>query len=163
VAILSDHDVSGWRLAMLAKLKLALVAAVLGGLVVVSAQTGSRAAVPVDPLGITPQETQQFKDLIDPATWNMDALVAWLEKLRETRPDPGVIGENSLDLALLVDDDNPNQDIIFALLQDMLATAVGPPAFVDVGIPFFGVPPGFVPPGLSEIPCTVTPSPICGN
>ena len=146
---------------MLAKLKLALVAAVLGGLVVVSAQTGSRAAVPVDPLALTAEETGKFKDLIDPAAWNMDALVAWLEKLRETRPDPGIIGEISLDLAVLVEDDNPNQDIIFALLQDMLATAVGG-AF---GIPFFGVPARFVPPGLSdlsEIPCTVTPSPICG-
>ena len=68
VAIPRGPAVSGWMLSMLAKLKLALVAAVLGGLVVVSAQTGSRAAVPVDPLGITPQETQQFKDLIDPAT-----------------------------------------------------------------------------------------------
>ena len=146
---------------MLAKLKLALGAAVLSGFFVVAADNGALAAVPVDPLGITPQETQQFKDLIDPATWNMDALVAWLEKLRETRPDPGIIGEISLDLALMVEDDNPNQDIIFALLQDMLATAVGR-AF---GIPFFGVPARFVPPGLSdlsEIPCTVTPSPICG-
>ena len=123
---------------MLAKLRLALGAAVLSGFFVVAADNGALAAVPVDPLGITPQETQQFKDLIDPATWNMDALVAWLEKLRETRPDPGAIGDISLDLALMVEDDNPNQDIIFALLQDMLATAVGPPAFVNVGIPFFG-------------------------
>ena len=95
----------------------------------------------------------------------MDGLVAWLEKLRETRPDPGIIGEISLDLALMVEDDNPNQDIIFALLQDMLATAVGPPAFVNVGIPFFGVPARFVPPGLSdlgEIPFTVPPSPLFG-
>ena len=93
----------------------------------------------------------------------MDALVAWLEKLRETRPDPGAIGDISLDLALMVEDDNPNQDIIFALLQDMLATAVGPPAFVNVGIPFFGGLPPAVFQDLSEIPCTVTPSPICGN
>ena len=147
---------------MLAKLKLALVAAVLGGLVVVSAQTGSRAAVPVDPLALTVEETDKFKDLIDPAAWNMDALVAWLEKLRETRPDPGIIGEISLDLALMVEDDNPNQDIIFALLQDMLATAAGPPAFVNFGIPFFGGLPPAVFLSLSEIPCTVTPSPICG-
>ena len=139
---------------MLAKLKLALVAAVLGGLVVVSAQTGSRAAVPVDPLALAAEETGKFKDLIDPATWNMDALVAWLEKLRETRPDPGIIGEISLDLALMVEDDNPNQDIILALLQDMLAPAGG-------GIPSFVR--ELVSDNLSETPCTATPSPICGN
>ena len=83
----------------------------------------------------------------------MDALVAWLEKLRETRPDPGVIGEISLDLALIVEDDNPNQDIILALLQDMLATAAGTQLFV--------VPTNAL--NLSENPCTATPSPICGN
>ena len=141
---------------MLAKLKLALGAAVLSGFLVVAADNGALAAVP---LGITPQDTQQFTDLIDPATWNMDALVAWLETLRETHPLPGVIGEISVDLALLVEDDNPNQDIILALLQDMLAPAGG------------GIPP-FVK-GLlssvraflntSETPCTATPSPICGN
>ncbi len=145
---------------MLAKLKLALVAAVLGGLVVVSAQTGSRAAVPVDPLALTAEETEKFKDLIDPATWDMDALVAWLETLRETHPDPGVIGQISLDLGLLVEDDNPNKDTILAMIQDMLATAAGlapaagPPAVVIVGSPTFGE--------LSESPCTATASPACG-
>ncbi len=146
---------------MWTRLKLALGAAVLSGFFVVAADNGALAAVPVDPLGITPQETQQFKDLIDPATWNMDALVAWLETLRETHPRPGVIGEISIDLALLVEDDNPNQDIILALLQDMLAPAGGPPA--NVGIPFFGGLPPAVFENLSENPCTVTPSPICGN
>ncbi len=135
---------------MLAKLKLALGAAVLGGLVVVSAQTGSRAAVPVDPLALTAEETQQFKDLIDPATWNMDALVAWLEKLRETRLDPGVIGEISLDLALLVEDDNPNKDTILALIQDMLATAAVNPLYV-----------GPDPLNLAENPCQTASSPVC--
>ena len=142
---------------MLAKLRLALVGAVLGGLVVVSPQTGSRAAVPVDPLGITPQETQQFKDLIDPATWNMDTLAAWLETLRETHPDPGVIGEISLDLALLVEDDNPNKGTILAMIQDMLATAAGPAA----GPRGFILPTGAV--NLSENPCTSSASPLCNN
>ncbi len=137
---------------MLAKLKLALVAAVLGGLVVVSAQTGSRAAVPVDPLALTAEDTEKFKGLIDPATWDQDALVAWLEKLRDTHPDPGVIGEISLDLALMVEDDNPYQDIILALLQDMLATAAGTQLFV--------VPTNAL--NLSENPCTTIVSSICG-
>ncbi len=145
---------------MLAKLKLALVAAVLGGLVVVSAQTGSRAAVPVVPLALTAEETEKFKELIDPATGNMDALVAWLETLRETHPDPGVIGQILLDLALLVEDDNPNKDTILAMIQDMLATAAGlplepaaePAAVVIVGVPFVGVPP--------ENPSTDNPSPV---
>ncbi len=139
----------------MAKLRLTLGAAVLSGFFVVAADNGALAAVAVDPLGITAQETQQSKDLIGPATWNMDALVAWLATLRKTRPDPGVIGVLSLDLALMVEDDNPNQDLIFALLQDMLATAVG--------IPFFGGLPPAVFLRLSEIPCTVIPSPICGN
>ncbi|MCZ6607884.1 MAG: hypothetical protein O7A64_09490, partial [Alphaproteobacteria bacterium] len=76
---------------MLAKLKLALGVAVLSGFFVVAADNGALAAVPVDPSGITPQETQQFTDLIDPATWNVDALVAWLETLRENHPEPGVV------------------------------------------------------------------------
>ncbi len=142
---------------MLAKLRLALVGAVLGGLVVVSAQTGSRAAVPVDPLALTAEETGQFKDLIDPATWNMDALAAWLETLLENHPDPGVIGEISLDLALLVEDDNPNKDTILAMIQDMLATAAGPAA----GPRGFILPTGAV--NLSENPCTSSSSPLCNN
>lgn len=142
---------------MLARLKLALCAAVLSGFFVVAADNGALAAVPVDPSGITPQETQQFTDLIDPATWNVDALVAWLETLRENHPDPGVVGEISLDLALLVDDDNPNQAIILALLQDMLATAAGPAA----GPRGFILPTGVV--NLSENPCTSSASPLCNN
>ncbi len=138
---------------MLAKLRLALGAAVLSGFFVVAADNGALAAVPVDPLGITPQETQRAKDLIDSATWNLGALVAWPEKLRETRPDPGVIGEISLDLALLVGDDNPNRDTILALIQDMLATAGG-------NIP------GFVPTdglNLAENACQDAASPTCNN
>lgn len=148
---------------MLAKLKLALGVAVLSGFFVVAADNGALAAVPVGPSEITPQETQQFTDLINPATWNVDALVAWLETLRENHPEPGVVGEIAVGLALLVEDNNPNQAIIFALLQDMLAPAAGPPAFVNVGIPFFGGLPPTVFLNLSENPCTATPSPICGN
>ena len=142
---------------MLAKLKLALVAAVLSGFFVVAADNGSRPAVAGNPLALTAQEIEEFRDLIDPATWNMDALVAWLETLRENHPDPGVVGEISLDLALLVDDDNPNQAIILALLQDMLATAAGPAAG----------PGTFILPGdtssLAENPCTSSSSPACNN
>ena len=144
---------------MLARLKLALGAAVLSGFFVVAADNGALAAVPVDPSGITPQETQQFTDLIDPATWNVDALVAWLETLRENHQNPGDFGEFSVDLALLVEDDNPNQDIILALLQDMLAPAGGGiPPFVKVRLSSV---PAFV--DTSETPCNATPSPICGN
>ena len=139
---------------MWARLKLALGAAVLSGFFVVAADNGALAAVPVGPSGITPQETQQFTDLINPATWNVDALAAWLETLRENHPEPGVVGEIAVDLALLVEDDNPNQDIILALLQDMLAPAGG-------GIPSFVR--ELVSDNLSETPCTATPSPICGN
>ena len=139
---------------MWTRLKLALGAAVLSGFLVVAADNGALAAVP---LGITPQDTQQFTDLIDPATWNLDALVAWLETLRETHPLPGVIGEISLELALLVGDDNPNQDTILALLQDLLATAAGPAAG----------PQGFILPAdtssLSEVPCTSSGSADCVN
>ena len=108
--------------------------------------------MPVDPL-LTAEEAQQFKDLIDPATWDMAVLVDWLETLRESHPDPGVIGEISLDLALLVGDDNPNRDTILALIQDMLATAGG-------NIP------GNVPtdtPNLAENPCQDAASPACNN
>ncbi len=142
---------------MLAKLKLALGVAVLSGFFVVAADNGALAAVPVGPSGITPQETQQFTDLINPATWNVDALVAWLETLRENHPEPGVVGEIAVGLALLVEDNNPNQAIIFALLQDMLAPAAGPAAG----------PQGFILPAdtasLSENPCTSSPSPDCSN
>ncbi len=141
---------------MVAKLKLFMAAAVLGGLFVAPVGNGAAAAVPVDPLGLTATETQQFKDLIDPATFDgtaVTALVAWLEQLREDHPDPGGIGEISVDLALLVEDDNPNKDTILALIQDMLATAAG----TQLGI----VPTNAL--NLSEYPCTDNPSPICGN
>ena len=118
---------------MAAKLKLFVAAVVLSGLIVAPVGNGAAAAVPVDPLGLTAAETQQFKDLIDPATFDgtaVTALVAWLERLREDHPDPGVIGEISVDLALLVEDDHPNKDTILALIQDMLSTAAGNPVYV---------------------------------
>ena len=137
---------------MAAKLKLFIAAAVLSGLFVAPVGNGAAAAVLVDPLGLTAPETQQFKDLIDPATWDMAALVDWLETLRESHPDPSVIGEISLDLALLVEDDNPNKDTILALIQDMLATAADSHYFVPTN-----------PLNLAEYPCTDNPSPICGS
>ncbi len=140
---------------MVAKLKLFIAAAVLGGLFVAQVGNGAAAAVPVDPLGLTATEAQQFKDLIDPATFDgtaVTALVAWLEQLRENHPDPGVIGEISIDLALLVEDDHPNRDTILALIQDMLATAAGTHHL-------------FVGPtnalNLSEYPCTDSASTDC--
>ena len=136
---------------MAAKLKLFIAAAVLGGLFVGPVGTGAAAAVPVDPLGLTAAETQQFKGLIDPATWDMTALVDWLEALRESHPDPGVIGEISLDLALLVEDDNPNRDTILALIQDLLATAAGNRVYVGPTNPS----------NLAENSCQETASPTC--
>ena len=136
-----------------AKLKLFIAAAVLSGLFVVPVGNGAAAAVPVDPLALNAEETQQFKELIDPATFDgtaVTALVAWLELLRENHPDPGVIGEISLDLALLVEDDNPNKDTILALIQDMLATAAGNPLYV-----------GPNPLDLAEYPCQDQRSPPC--
>ena len=140
---------------MVAKLKLFMAAAVLGGLFVAPVGNGAAAAVPVDPLGLTATETQQFKDLIDPATFDgtgVTALVAWLEQLREDHPDPGVIGEISVDLALLVEDDNPNKDTILALIQDMLATAAGSPIYIG--------PSGT---NFAENPCQDASSPVCNN
>ncbi len=136
---------------MAAKLKLFIAAAVLGGLFVAPVGNGAAAAVPVDPLGLTVPETQQFKDLIDPATWDVSALIEWLEALRESHPDPGVIGEISVDLALLVEDDNPNKDTILALIQDMLATAAGNRVYVGPTNTL----------NLSENPCTDSASPDC--
>ena len=139
---------------MFADLKLAIGAAVLGGFFVVAAHTGAPAALPVDPLALNAEETQQFKVLIDPATFDgtaVTALVAWLELLRDNYPDPGVIGEISLDLAVLVEDDHPYKDTILALIQDMLATAAGP----QLGV----VPTNSL--NLGEYPCTDNPSPIC--
>ncbi len=153
LAIPGDPDPSDWRLSMVAKLKLSLVAVVLSGFFVVQVPTGAPAAVPVDPLGLTAAETQEFKDLIDPAAWDMNALVVWLETLRGKYLEPGRIGELSVDLALLVEDENPNKDTILALLQDMLATAAGPRGYIlpaDVS-------------NLSENPCTSSPSPLCNN
>ncbi len=138
---------------MAAKLKLFIAAAVLSGLFVGPVGTGATAAVPVDPLGLTVAETQQFKDLIDPATWDVRPLIEWLEALRETHPDPGVIGELSLDLTLLVEDDNPNRDTILALIQDMLATAAGTRVYVGPINPL----------NLSENPCQDAASPTCNN
>ncbi len=138
---------------MAAKLKLFIAAAVLGGLFVAPVGNGAAAAVPVDPLGLTVPETQQFKDLIDPATWDVRPLIDWLEALRESHPDPGVIGEISLDLALLVEDDNPNRDTILALIQDMLATAAGTRVYVGPINPL----------NLSENPCQDAASPTCNN
>ncbi len=138
---------------MFANLKLAIGAAVLGGFFVVAAHTGAAAAVPVDPLALNAEETQQFKDLIDPATFDgtaVTALVAWLELLRENHPDPGVIGEISLDLALLVEDDHPHKDTILALIQDMLAPAAGTRYFVPTNAL-----------NLSEYPCTDSASTDC--
>ena len=139
---------------MAAKLKLFIAAAVLSGLFVAPVGNGAAAAVPVDPLALNAEETQQFKDLIDPATFDgtaVTALVAWLEQLRENHPDPGVIGEISIDLALLVEDDHPYKDTILALIQDMLATAAGPQLFVVPTDALY----------LGEYPCTDNPSPIC--
>ena len=136
---------------MAAKLKLFITAAVLSGLFVAPVGNGAAAAVLVDPLGLTAPETQQFKDLIDHATWDMAALVDWLETLRESHPDPSVIGEISLDLALLVEDDNPNKDTILALIQDMLATAAGTQSYVGGTNTY----------NLSEYPCDGNPSPTC--
>ena len=132
---------------MAAKLKLFIAAAVLSGLFVAPVGNGAAAAVP------TAAETQQFKDLIDPATFDgtaVTALVAWLELLRENHPDPGVIGEISLDLGLLVEDNHPHKDTILALIQDMLATAAGPQ--------YFGTTTGY---DLSEYPCDAGASPGC--
>ncbi len=138
---------------MAAKLKLFIAAAVLSGLFVGPVGTGATAAVPVDPLGLTVAETQQFKDLIDPATWEMTALIDFLELLREGHPDPGDIGEISLDLALLVEDDNPNKDTILALIQDMLATAAGTRLYVGPTNTL----------NLAENPCTDAASQTCNN
>ncbi len=140
-------------LTMAAKLKLFVAAVVLGGLFVAPVGNGAAAAVPVDPLGLTTAETQQFKDLIDPATWDVRPLIDWLEALRESHPDPGVIGEISLDLALLVEDDNPNRDTILALIQDMLATAAGNPLYVGPTNTL----------NLAENPCQDAASPVCNN
>lgn len=142
-----------WRFSMAAKLKLFIAAVVLSGLFVAPAGNGAAAAVPVDPLGLTAVETQQFKDLIDPATWDMPALIVFLETMRESHLDPGLIGEISLDLALLVEDDNPNRDTILALIQDMLATAAGNRLFV--------VPANAL--NLAENPCQDASSPVCNN
>ncbi len=137
---------------MIAKLKLFIAAAVLSGLFVAPVGNGAVAAVPVDPLMLTATEAQQFKDLIDPATWDVKPLIEWLETLRESHPDPGVIGEISVDLALLVEDDHPNRNTILALIQDMLATAAGTHHL-------------FVGPtnalNLSEYPCTDSASTDC--
>ena len=138
---------------MAAKLKLFVAAVVLSGLFVAPVGNGAAAAVPVDPLGLTAAETQQFKGLIDPATWEMTALIDFLELLREGHPDPGDIGEISLDLALLVEDDNPNKDTILALIQDMLATAAGNQ--------YYFVPTN--PLNLAEYPCQDASSPACNN
>ncbi len=132
---------------MAAKLKLFIAALVLSGLFVASVGNGAAAALP------TAAETQQFKDLIDPATFDgtaVTALVAWLEQLRENYPDPGVIGDISLDLGLLVEDDHPYRDTILALIQDMLATAAGPQYFMPTN--------GLT---LSEYPCTDSASTDC--
>jgi hypothetical protein len=137
---------------MAAKLKRVMAAVVLGGLLIGPVGTGATAAVPVDPLGLTAAETQEFKNLIDPATWDVRPLIEWLEALRDSHPDPGVIGEISLDLALLVEDDNPNKDTILALIQDMLATAAGNRLFV-----------GPNPLNLAENPCQDASSPVCNN
>ncbi len=140
---------------MAAKLKRVMAAVILGGLLVGPVGNGAAAAVPVDPLGLTAAETHQFKDLIDPASFDgtaVTALVAWLELLRENHPDPGVIGEISLDLALLVEDDHPNKDTILALIQDMLATAAVSPLYV-----------GPDPLNLSENSCQSASSPVCNN
>ena len=136
---------------MAAKLKLFIAAVVLSGLFVAPVGNGAAAAVPVDPLGLTVPETQQFKDLIDPATWDVKPLIEWLEALRESHPDPGVIGEISVDLALLVEDDNPNRDTILALIQDMLATAAGTRVYVGPTNTL----------NLAENPCQATASPTC--
>ena len=138
---------------MVAKLKLFIAAAVLGGLFIAPVGNGAAAAVPVDPLGLTAADTQQFKDLIDPATFDgtaVTALVAWLEQLRENHPDPGVIGEISVDLSLLVEDDHPHKDTILALIQDMLAPAAGTGYFVRTNAL-----------NLSEYPCTDSASTDC--
>ncbi len=138
---------------MAAKLKRIMAAVVLGGLLIGPVGTGATAAVPVDPLGLTAAETQEFKGLIDPATWDVAALVVFLETMRERHPDPGDIGELSLDLALLVEDDNPNKDTILALIQDMLATAAGNRLFVVPTNPL----------NLAENPCQDASSPVCNN
>ncbi len=126
---------------------------VLSGLFVAPVGNGAAAAVPVDPLGLTVPETQQFKDLIDPATWDVRELIEWLEALRESHPDPGVIGEISVDLALLVEDDNPNRDTILALIQDMLATAAGTRVYVGPTNTL----------NLSENSCQTAASQTCNN
>jgi hypothetical protein len=138
---------------MAAKLKLFIAAAVLSGLFVAPVGNGAAAAVPVDPLMLTATEAQQFKDLIDPATWDVKPLIEWLETLRESHPDPGVIGEISVDLALLVEDDNPNRDTILALIQDMLATAAGNRVYVGPTNTL----------NLSENSCQDAASPTCNN
>ena len=138
---------------MAAKLKRVMAVVILGGLLVGPVGNGAAAAVPVDPLGLTAAETQQFNDLIDPATFDgtaVTALVAWLELLRENHPDPGVIGEISLDLSLLVEDDHPHKDTILALIQDMLAPAAGTGYFVRTNAL-----------NLSEYPCTDSASTDC--
>ena len=134
---------------MAAKLKLFVAAAILSGLFIAPVGNGAAA----DPLGPTATETQQFKDLIDPAAFDGTAvttLVAWLEQLREIYPDPGVIGDISLDLGLLVEDDHPHKDTILALIQDMLATAAGSQYFeTTTGL------------DLIEYPCTDSASTDC--
>ncbi len=138
---------------MAAKLKLFIAVAVLSGLFVAPVGNGAEAAVPAD---LTAAETQQFKDLIDPAAFDgtaVTALVAWLEQLRENHPDPGVIGEISIDLALLVEDDHPYKDTILALIQDMLATAAGNRVYVGPTNTL----------NLSENPCTDAASQTCNN
>ncbi len=138
---------------MAPKLKLFVAAAVLSGLFIAPVGNGAAAAAPADPLGPTAAETQQFKDLIDPATFDgtaVTALVAWLERLRENYPDPGDIGEVSLDLVPLVEDDHPYKDTILALIQDMLATAAGSQYFEPTN--------GLT---LSEYPCRDSASTDC--
>ncbi len=138
---------------MAAKLKLFIAAMVLSALFVGPVGNGAAAAVPVDPLGLTAAEEQQFKDLIDPATWDVRPLIDFLEVLRALHPGPGDIGEISLDLALLVEDDNPNRDTILALIQDMLATAAGNPVYVGPTNTL----------NLAENPCQNASSPVCNN
>ncbi len=138
---------------MAEKVKLFVAAVVLSGLFLAPVGNGAAAAVPVDPRALTAAETQQFKSLIDPATWDMAALVVFLETVREGHLHPGDIGEISLDLALLVEDDNPNRDTILALIQDMLATAAGNRLFVVPTNPL----------NLAENPCQDASSPVCNN
>jgi hypothetical protein len=134
---------------MIARLKAALVMGVLVGCFVVGAQNVASAAIPVE---LSPQDKQEFVNLIQPEGWSEATLVAWLTQLGETHPEPGVIGELSLDLSELVNDDNPNRDTILRLIQDMLATAAGPQLFRPTT--------SFL--DTSENPCKDNPSPVCG-